>query len=73
MTDINLGNQMPLIQKISKTYIDDRGLWLDANIIYNGGIVMSLETKVNLMKLKKPYSDSAPVGLEPMVDIPLHR
>ena len=67
VTDINLGSQLPLIQQISKAYIDDRGLWIDANIVYNGGFVMSLETKVNLMKLKKNPSS---ISLENMAEIP---
>ena len=54
VTGINLGGQVPVIRRVSSPYLDDRGLWVDADINYDGGFQMSLETKVNLMKLKKP-------------------
>ena len=53
MTDIDLGSQMPIIQRSSSPYLDDRGLWFDLDIAYSGGFQMTLETKVNLMKLKR--------------------
>ena len=53
VTDIMLGSEMPVIRRISRPYMDDRGLWMDMDVAYNGGFQMSLETKVNLMKLKK--------------------
>lgn len=52
MTAIHLGTQLPLIQRVSQPYVDERGLWLDVDIVYGGGFTMTLETKVNLMKLK---------------------
>ena len=53
VTDIMLGSEMPVIRRMSRPYLDDRGLWMDMDVTYNGGFQMSLETKVNLMKLKK--------------------
>jgi len=56
VTGIVLGSEIPVIRRTSKPYLDDHGLWLDVDIAYNGGFHMSLETKVNLMKLKKNVS-----------------
>ncbi|CAH1795034.1 unnamed protein product [Owenia fusiformis] len=53
VTDINLGHEMPIIRRMSKPYIDEQGLWIDLDLAYSGGFQMTLETKVNLMKLKK--------------------
>ncbi|XP_013384366.1 testis-expressed protein 2 [Lingula anatina] len=53
ISDIELGTEMPVIRRASKPYLDERGLWIDLDIAYNGDFRMTLETKVNLMKLKK--------------------
>ena len=53
MTGIELGSEVPVIRRASQPYIDDRGLWVDLDITYTGGFLMSRETKCNLMKLKK--------------------
>ncbi len=53
VTDISLGSEMPFVLRMSTPHLDDRGLWLDMDVAYSGGFQMSLETKVNLMKLKK--------------------
>ena len=53
VTDITLGTEMPVIRRMSRPYLDDRGLWMDMDVTYNGGFQMAVDTKVNLMKLKK--------------------
>ncbi|XP_074647421.1 testis-expressed protein 2-like [Tubulanus polymorphus] len=53
ITEIELGTEMPVVRRASKPYLDERGMWFDADIAYNGGFRMTLETKVNLMKFKK--------------------
>lgn len=58
VTEIEMGHELPVIRRISRPYIDDNGLWVDLDVAYNGGFQMSLETKVNLMKLKKSCSTS---------------
>ncbi|XP_064627128.1 testis-expressed protein 2-like isoform X2 [Lineus longissimus] len=60
ITDIELGNEMPVIRKAYKPYLDERGLWIDLDIAYGGGFRMTLETKVNLMKLKKTSKEEVP-------------
>ena len=56
VTGIDMGAEVPLIRRTSKPYLDDMGMWVDLDVVYNGGFQMSLETKVNLMKLKKSAS-----------------
>ena len=53
ITDLDLGHEVPVIRRASKPYLDSRGLWIDLDIAYAGGSSMTLETKCNLMKLKK--------------------
>ena len=53
VSDIVLGEKMPLVQRASSPYVDERGFWLDFDVAYNGGFRMTIETRVNLMKLKK--------------------
>ena len=56
MTGIEIGSEMPVIRRSTQPFLNDRGLWSDLDITYNGGFRMCLETKVNLMKLRKMSS-----------------
>ncbi|KAH9504015.1 Tabersonine 6,7-epoxidase isoform 2 [Bulinus truncatus] len=59
VTDIQLGYEMPTIKHADKPYLDERGLWIDLDITYSGGFKMTIETKINLMKLKvSPHMSS---------------
>ena len=57
VSDINLGERFPLVQRISTPYVDERGFWLDFDAAYSGGFRMTIETKVNLMKLRKEQEE----------------
>ena len=63
ITDLNLGNLIPLIRETSEPWHDERGLWVHLDIDYSGGIQMSLATKLNLMKLKSTSNKDS--GLSP--------
>lgn len=58
VTGIELGSSVPLIQRASQPSLDDRGLWLDLDVLYTGGFCITMETKCNLMKLKQSSSVS---------------
>lgn len=60
ITDIDLGTAIPIIQRSSKPYLDERGFWVDLQTTYSGGFKMTIATKVNLMKLKKSSLDKSP-------------
>lgn len=51
------GSSPPIIHKASKPVLDQRGLWIDLDITYDGTIVLNLQTKLNLMKLKQPTTN----------------
>ncbi|XP_063917342.1 testis-expressed protein 2 isoform X3 [Zophobas morio] len=55
VTELNLGQMPPLIHRATKPMMDDRGLWIDLDITYDGLVVLILQTKLNLMKLKQPH------------------
>ncbi|KAK9887753.1 hypothetical protein WA026_000068 [Henosepilachna vigintioctopunctata] len=57
ITELNLGKTSPLFKKIGRPTIDDRGLWIDIAMTYEGLVVLTLMTKLNLMKLKQPPTD----------------
>lgn len=56
ITEVVLGNEMPVIRKASRPYFDENGFWIDLAVNYGGGARMTIETKANLMKLKDPVA-----------------
>lgn len=75
--EINLRSDTPpIIHKVYTPYVDERGIWIDADLTYEGLVHATISTKLNLMRLKikqessagstadvleKQYSKSAPV------------
>lgn len=53
VTEIEFGQRLPTIRQVSPPYLDERGLWVDMDVVYQGDLQISVETKINLMKLKK--------------------
>lgn len=53
MTDLSIGKGTPLINHIYEPRIDEKGLWIFMDIVYEGVTSMAIETKLNLMKLKE--------------------
>ncbi|XP_054717524.1 testis-expressed protein 2-like [Uloborus diversus] len=51
--NINLGTALPKIHRASEPTTDQRGLWIDIDLSYNGSFQMTLETKLNLLRYKK--------------------
>lgn len=45
--------EIPTIRSVSKPWIDHRGIWFEVEITYNGTFQASVDTKLNLMRLKK--------------------
>lgn len=65
ITEIDLGDRIPSIGHASAPYLDDRGLWIELDISYEGGFSITLETKCNLIKVTQTKSEA-------MTDSPLH-
>ncbi|XP_011300714.1 testis-expressed sequence 2 protein [Fopius arisanus] len=58
ISELVIGQSAPFIHKASKPTVDQRGLWIDLDISYDCGVTMTVETKINLMKLTKAGSVS---------------
>ncbi|XP_040891566.1 testis-expressed protein 2-like [Toxotes jaculatrix] len=53
LKELDMGSATPRILGASKPSIDYRGLWFDLEISYSGSFLMTLETKMNLIRLGK--------------------
>ncbi|XP_067440352.1 testis-expressed protein 2-like isoform X1 [Thunnus thynnus] len=53
LTELDMGVVTPRILGASKPSIDYQGLWFDLEISYSGSFLMTLETKMNLIRLGK--------------------
>ena len=53
VTEIEFGKKLPTIRRVSPPFLDERGLWVDMDVMYQGDLQISVETKINLMRLKK--------------------
>lgn len=59
VSEVIIGQGAPVIRKVSKPVTDERGLWIDLDITYKGCLTMTVETKLNLMKLTRTGSVSS--------------
>ena len=68
VTAIDMGKEMPVIRRAANPYLDERGFWVELDVSYGGGFQMTIETKMNLMKLKsnspKQSSSNSGAGME---------
>ncbi|XP_062840871.1 testis-expressed protein 2-like [Trichomycterus rosablanca] len=77
LTELDMGTCIPQVLSISKPSVDNRGLWLELEVVYTGSLHMTLETKMNLCKLgrenqSETYSVTEPsriVGSRPRLSI----
>ncbi|XP_013143593.1 PREDICTED: uncharacterized protein LOC106107325 isoform X2 [Papilio polytes] len=53
VTQLSLAGACPLVRGVSAPAWDERGVWLDADVRYDGGAYISILTQINLMKLKE--------------------
>lgn len=67
ITEIDIGTTLPKFNSVPTVpVVDDGGIWIDFDVSYSGGFAMTLETKLNLMKLRTkelPNSESIPYSL----------
>lgn len=52
--NIDLGNTPPLVHRVSQPILDERGIWLDMDVTYEGHCHITVTTKMNLLRLKRP-------------------
>ncbi|KAJ8002090.1 hypothetical protein DPEC_G00176190 [Dallia pectoralis] len=53
LTELDMGVSIPRILNASKPSVDHQGLWFDLEMSYSGSFLMTLETKMNLIRLGK--------------------
>lgn len=53
VTELSLAGACPLVERVCPPAWDARGVWLDADLRYDGGAYIALLTQINLMKLKE--------------------
>ncbi|CAG9786259.1 unnamed protein product [Diatraea saccharalis] len=53
VTELSLNGACPLVGCVSAPTWDERGVWLDADVRYEGGAYIAILTQLNLMKLKE--------------------
>lgn len=56
VTEVAIGQGAPVIRNVTKPVTNERGLWLDLDLTYKGSLAMTVETKLNLMKLTRTGS-----------------
>lgn len=52
ITNIYLGESPMLFHRISQPMLDERGVWLDADITYEGFANITVTTKLNLLRVR---------------------
>lgn len=58
LTQLSLGRTAPLLHGATTPIIDERGLWMDIDMTYEGLVVLILQTNLNLMKLKQQRNEA---------------
>lgn len=53
VTELSLAGACPLVERVGGVTWDERGVWLDADLRYDGGATITILTNINLMKLKE--------------------
>lgn len=54
---MKLGHALPTIQRAHNLHQDNRGIWVDLEVDYEGGIMLTIETMVNLEYYLKQLTD----------------
>uniref|UniRef100_A0A914PJN4 SMP-LTD domain-containing protein n=1 Tax=Panagrolaimus davidi TaxID=227884 RepID=A0A914PJN4_9BILA len=52
LTNIDMGTAVPKVTKIYSPSVDEWGIWLDVEILYEGSMKMTMETHCDLMKIQ---------------------
>ncbi|XP_023665059.2 testis-expressed protein 2 isoform X2 [Paramormyrops kingsleyae] len=65
LTELDLGTCMPQVTNVTRPSLDQRGLWLELDLVYTGSLQMTLETKMILSRLGKDGGLEANSAPEP--------
>lgn len=67
LTEIDMGSDVPKVTKMYSPYVDEWGIWLDVEILYEGSMKITMETRCDLMKLQ---TNPDPTLVAPSTDGP---
>uniref|UniRef100_A0A6G1SB53 Testis-expressed sequence 2 protein n=1 Tax=Aceria tosichella TaxID=561515 RepID=A0A6G1SB53_9ACAR len=70
LTQIDLGTNAPQFLNVVSHHFDSSGLFIDFDMAYSGGLTMTFETKLNLLKIKSDNSASNSSNTNPGLGIP---
>lgn len=59
VSGVHLGNSVPQLRSVGAPWQDHRGLSCELDVLYEGNFTMTIETKLDLIKLKKSASLSS--------------
>ncbi|KAF7711234.1 testis-expressed protein 2-like isoform X1 [Silurus meridionalis] len=62
LTELDMGTCTPRILWASQPSVDHQGLWFDVDVSYKGSFLMTLETKMNLLRLGKEVEAVGELG-----------
>jgi hypothetical protein len=65
VSSLEFGDSVPILDWKRRPELNDSGLWIEMRVSYSGSFSMTVDTKINLMKIKKP-----PTGSESSSQIP---
>ena len=57
VTEMKLGHALLTIQRAYNLHQDNRGIWVDLDVDYEGGIMLTIETMINLEYYLKRLTD----------------
>jgi hypothetical protein len=57
LTKLDPGRTSPCVKHIGAPYVDDWGVWIDVDVLYEGCVRLVIETKIDLIKLKREARD----------------
>ncbi|CAH0385331.1 unnamed protein product [Bemisia tabaci] len=74
VSNLEIEDVYPVIKRASRPTLDDRGIWVDLDVVYSGSSKLAIDTKLNLLKLKKvdaktPISTSLTNLISPQVPL----
>lgn len=58
IVELDLGKMGPRFHRISCPVLDDRGLWFDMDMTFDGLVKVTIQTQLNLIKLQKGIEQS---------------
>ncbi|KAG8264148.1 Tabersonine 6,7-epoxidase isoform 2 [Homalodisca vitripennis] len=58
VSHLELGQTVPIVQRAMRPTLNAQGVWVDLDIVYEGGFKMIVDTKVNLNRLRQMQPES---------------